>query len=244
MLQTTLGDRLKIVYVYHDCFILEIDDRVVVFDYPSNIKDREIEFVKSSAKNKTLILLFSHSHADHFNPNFSTLREGVRNFQCIVSYDILESYGELIKRCIVVEPGDQLSISNFKVKVFGSSDQGVSYVLEISDVLLYFAGDNGNWVRDELPEELSTMIKSKFIETINQIARCYRSIDIVFTPICIFCEDLGGVRYVSEKLKPKLLIPMHLRGQIQILNKIAPLLKELARKVFVYEKLGDEIHFK
>jgi len=78
------------------------------------------------------------------NPNFLTLKDIAKELQCIVSHDIVEVHRKLVKECIVIRPGDHLSSHELKIEVFDSSDQRVSYVLNVNRVTLYFAGDNAN----------------------------------------------------------------------------------------------------
>lgn len=234
---------MEIVYVYHSCFLIRDDNHIIIFDLPSTLGSKEITFIKDIIRDRELTLLFSHVHSDHFNPNFLSLRELVHDIRCIISYDIAEIYKRLAKEHIVVRPGDLIRVNKLKIKVFNSSDQGVSYVLGINNSLLYFAGDNANWARNELSQEINMIIREKFMETIEQIARTFRRIDVVFTPICTICEDLGGITYISRKLRPELLIPIHLGGQTWILKYLESTLKDLAGSIFLYEKLGDKILF-
>ena len=234
---------MEITYVYHSCFTVRLNDVVILFDYPNNLGEEVECLIRKLVRGKRLVTLFSHGHLDHFNPNFLTLKDIVEEFYCVISYDIAEEYEELVGACTVVTPGDSLNLYGFDIVAFESSDRGVSYVLKINGVTLYFAGDNANWARKELSEELNLIIKRKFMNSIKSIANSFGSTDVAFTPICITCEDLGGITYVLTTLKPKLLIPIHLRGRTQIIRGLRTLLEKLAKNVFMYETLGDKVTF-
>ena len=53
---------MKITYIYHSCFVAEIEDCIFVFDY---YKGHLPEF----DPNKKLIFMVSHQHGDQFNPS-------------------------------------------------------------------------------------------------------------------------------------------------------------------------------
>jgi len=48
----------------------------------------------------------------------------------------------------------ELKVGDIRVKVYGSSDIGVSYSLKIFGVKIYFAGDNVDWRREEFQRSL------------------------------------------------------------------------------------------
>ncbi len=187
--------------------------------------------------------MFSHSHTDHYNPEYHKLASIAERARCIISYDIYEQYGEPEIEYHIVRPGDRVRINGLNITAFDSSDIGVSYVIEADDVRIYFSGDNAYWVREGLSDEINKIIEKKFYSILVKINRSYSRVDIAFTPICMVCEKLGGIEDVAKILKPKLLVPIHLRGNVRILEELRRYLMALTNKVFIYSKAGDHYYF-
>lgn len=69
---------MKITYIHHSCFVVEIEDCIFVFDY---YKGKLPEF----DKNKRIIFFVSHSHGDHFNPSNLSIR-GIQSICHVCSF--------------------------------------------------------------------------------------------------------------------------------------------------------------
>lgn len=57
---------MKVTYIHHSCFVVEIEDCIFVFDY---YKGELPEF----DKNKRIFFFVSHSHGDHFRDRKSVV---------------------------------------------------------------------------------------------------------------------------------------------------------------------------
>lgn len=230
---------LNITYIYHDCFIISLNDRVILFDYSEILSEKQKQIVINKIKNKNLIVLITHSHRDHFSKDAFSLSNYVKDFKCIVSEDVLKLCGECAELCKVVKEGDTTNIDNVHIRVYGSSDPGVSYLIKVKKVKIYFSGDNTDWRRASLPEEFNKTIKNSFEAVINKLKRNEEHVDILFANLCAECESYGGIDILCNVLKPRFLIPMHLSGNVKILKTYSDFLKKLATNIFIYEKSGD-----
>ena len=223
---------LEVVYVYHSCFALASGRLTVLLDYPSGVPADSREVAERLARGRRLLVLFTHSHSDHFSPDFTELAELAGEFACVASRDVAE-------RCLAVEPGDHASAMGVDVWAFGSSDVGASFVLRMAGRTVYAAGDNAYWVRAELPEELNRLIGERFYAVLREVRERFAPVDVALTPLCPACERLGGVGDVAALLRPALLVPTHLRGEVELLRGYASYLRGLAKSVFLYSRPGD-----
>ncbi len=233
--------RVKIVYVFHNCFALMFNDKVLVFDYPELLDEKVRDFVRNIVRNKELLVMISHSHMDHFSKEFLKLKNYAKRFTCIISRDVGEVCNDAGKQCREVSEGEELSLDGILIKVLGSSDLGVSYFLKMNDLKVYFAGDNSDWRRPSLPKEFNKIIWRTFSRVVEELRRDISKLDVLFANLCVECNDYGGLGKLCKTFNPKLLVPMHLRGNIEVLKQLSSFLKQLASTVFLYERTGDNI---
>ena len=60
---------MQIIFIHHSCFLVELDDKVLIFDYFDGDKVEGMHFTGKlpSYEPDTKIYMFaSHSHKDHF----------------------------------------------------------------------------------------------------------------------------------------------------------------------------------
>jgi L-ascorbate metabolism protein UlaG (beta-lactamase superfamily) len=201
-------------YIYHSCFLIETMNSFLLFDYFNHKNDKtDFDFSKLLkdifSSPKALYIFSSHSHQDHFNYNVLSWINKKPSTYYILSSDI-KIYNK-IDNLYIVRPRDQLTINEIKFDIFGSTDEGVSFLVNIDGLNLFHAGDL-NWWKwyDDTPEEEKTM-EDNFKSIIGDIAKHGMKIDIAFFPVDRRLEDnyLCGARYFIDKLNPKLFIPMH-----------------------------------
>ncbi len=75
---------MKITYIHHSCFVIEIEDCIFIFDYYKG------ELPKFD-KDKRIIFFVSHGHNDHFNPNIYQYAEYNPYVTYVLSDDLRHS---------------------------------------------------------------------------------------------------------------------------------------------------------
>jgi len=72
---------MKITYIHHSSFSVELDNTILLFDYfKGNLP--------SFDKNKKLYVFSSHSHHDHFDESIFNIEKTHPNVEYILSNDI------------------------------------------------------------------------------------------------------------------------------------------------------------
>lgn len=193
-------DKLNVTveHIFHSGFTVETENFYLIFDYYNG---------DISLKNKKTIVFSTHSHGDHFNPLILGWKDMKENISYILSSDIdVEKEDEKIH---IMEPYEELELDNVKIKAFGSTDMGVSFLVNVDNITIFHAGDLNWWYWEEdTPKEKVDMEKA-FKEEISKIKDF--NVDIAFFPVDPRLGNafsLGGEYFINE-VNPKYFIPMH-----------------------------------
>lgn len=214
-------------YIFHDCFILENEACCVVFDYwkmPDGISSSLTELIPSG---KSLYVLVSHFHKDHFNPEIFSLAHGRRNVRFILSKDTarharkyysprsayrgrLRVDQDLIS---IICPGESYADTDICIRAYGSTDTGNSYAVEFPDGKSFFhAGDLNAWHwRDESsPAETDAAIKA-YRNEIEKIRSKEKGFDAAMFPVDarIGSGYYEGAYIFVREFDVRLFVPMH-----------------------------------
>lgn len=216
---------IKIYYVYHSCFILELSSCYMMFDYYKHYnykKGQDIDFnsllENILESNKAFYIFSSHGHGDHFNKKIFEYNSPKTTY--ILSDDIKKSNflskkinlpKELIDNIKFISSGQSFNIGNLKISTFSSTDLGLSFIIEVEDITIFYAGDLNWWAWSDDTEEEAKYMEDLFKGIINEVKNTDKSIDIAFFPVDQRLEqsyDMGA-NYFIKHLKPKYFIPMH-----------------------------------
>ncbi|MFW5782414.1 MAG: MBL fold metallo-hydrolase [Candidatus Muiribacteriaceae bacterium] len=227
--------RLKITYIYHNCFVISDNKLNLIFDHP------DTEFMTSSAL-KALseaickgenIYFFSHSHHDHFNHDIC------RNHTCIMSKDIPDTGIDDDDHIKWLAPGDTHRINSDLIiqEVIQSNDQGVAFLLEWHGRTIYFGGDLAEWDWNDLTPEESEQFIDYFRNIIDRLSE--KDIDIAFTNADNRLDNLSGFAKFYNTVKPGILVPMHFFGNTAVFDEIDTVQRIPSSKIFRYTHPGD-----
>lgn len=96
---------MQIIFIHHSCFLVELDDKVLIFDYFDGDKVQGMHFTGKlpSYEPDTKIYMFaSHSHKDHYDMDILRLTDKYSNIHYIFSKDIRISPHFLSKHGIIL----------------------------------------------------------------------------------------------------------------------------------------------
>jgi len=186
-----------------------------MFDYFKNKKSFNSDFNFNELLNeifkspKPLYIFASHSHHDHFNAEIMTWQNKKKNLYYILSFDI--KVHSNVNNLYTANKNVEFSLNNLKINTFGSTDEGVSFLVSIDGLNIFHAGDLNWWKwMDDTKEEEKAM-EDAYKDIINDIVKAGASIDAAFFPVDKRLEEnyLCGGEYFIEKFEPKVFIPMH-----------------------------------
>lgn len=208
---------MYITYLGHSGFLFELTDCYIIVDYYEGT-------LPILDKNKTVYVLASHSHQDHYNPQvFEILREQsfpTCNVQAVLSKDI---YYKKIPQDIFylyVKPNQVINLSEeIAVYAFKSTDAGVAFLINTKECTIFHAGDFNDWVWEEATKAENNNMTANFRRELEKIADF---------PIHVACFPLDphlgknyarGLSYFLSKIKPDIVFPMHYWKQDDIIKK-------------------------
>lgn len=232
---------MNIYYIHHSCYIVETDNEYLIFDYfkaKNKLKsdfnfDELLNRIITSHKN--LYVFVSHSHQDHFNPevfDWGTLK---KNTYYILSDDI-KIYKQ-VKNHYVVKENQEFNINNLKINTFGSTDEGVSFLIDSNSKTIFHAGDLNWWKWPDDTKEEEKFMETSFKKIVENIIQLNTKIDIAFFPVDKRLEEnyyVGG-QYFIEKLKPILFFPIHFWNDFKTTNQFKTLIYKLNFETKVIE---------
>lgn len=206
---------MKIYYIYHSCFIIETENSFMMFDYFKNKKDIQSDFSFNDLleniiqSQKPLYVFASHSHQDHFNQEIFSLINSKINTHYILSNDI-KLYNS-VENIYVAEPNTENKINNLIINAFGSTDEGVSFLINDDGAYIFHAGDLNWWKWPDDTKEEEKEMEDAFKAIIEDIVKLNTEIDIAFFPVDGRLEQnyYCGGEYFIKKLQPTVFIPMH-----------------------------------
>lgn len=210
---------MKITYIGHSGFSVELEQSVLLFDYyQGEIPEFPVE--------KKLYVFASHRHGDHFNPEIFALAEKYRDVQYVFSRDIWRSrvpeglQGQVVQmkpntawpdqkqtESDETESGEKMP--DILVKTLRSTDEGVAFLVKAEGRILYHAGDLNDWRWDGEPEDWNRRMEAnykKFLEPIRG-----RRIHAAFVPLDPRQEEnyALGMDYFLELTETEKVYPMH-----------------------------------
>lgn len=205
---------MKITFIKHSCFSVELERHVLLFDYYGEGSLPEWD------KNKTIYVLNSHKHADHFNLCIFELRDKYPDIHFFLGTDIRLSERYLERNHVVIDRDKEITHlakritlsyePEFTVRTLKSTDVGVAFVIQCENVTIYHAGDLNWWHWEGESAAFNDAQKTNYQEEIAQLSgECF---DIAFIPLDGRLENAYymGMDYFLQNVEVKKVFPMHM----------------------------------
>ncbi len=209
-------------YIYHSGFLIELDDKCLVFDYYKGE-------IPSYNKNKKTYIFSSHSHSDHFNKEIFNI---FKDQTFILSSDILQS-----SKYIQVSKDNEYKIDDIYIKTLGSTDLGVAFLIKVNKLTIFYAGDLHLWHFDDDTLEEYKQMYDAYLKEINKLKG--EVIDYAFIVVDSRLNEFTfeGLELFDKLINPKAIIPMHMQDDYKILDnyKLDKLIK-INKELQIIEK--------
>ena len=212
---------MKITYLYHSGFCVELESAVLIFDYYKGD-------IPAFPMGKPVYFFASHKHQDHFNMNvLNMLSEYSPTF--VFSNDIrlsekyLERYGydcDIKNKIISAKKNDEFVLDNIRVRTYKSTDSGCAFLVEAEGYNIFHAGDLNWWAWPNCDEGLFKMQERIYKEQLGKMKEI--SIDVAFVPLDPRLNEyyyLGVVTFL-DMLNVKRLFPMHMWDRYEIIQNL------------------------
>lgn len=235
-------------YLFHSGFSIETPTRFLVFDYWENNRDpKKTGSIREGIlrpeffpKDKSVYVFASHNHRDHFDPCILEWAKQTPNIQYLFSSDIKIRSNDISAH--FMNAYETLIMDGMTVKTYGSTDQGVSFLVQTDGLSLFHAGDLNMWYwfYESTPKEL-TEDRQKFIDEMEKIK--IEHLDVAFFPVDPRLKEYGylGGEYFIQKMKPTMLIPMHFGEDYEYIKEFERKMKSYSSKIISLEESGQRI---
>ena len=206
---------MKITYLDHSGFAVDLGDKLLIFDYyrgelPAGTSDRK------------LYVFSSHAHYDHFQKKIFTWSRD-RDVTYILSKDIRKNAaakkapGEGV---YYLAPRQELTLDGLSVRTLRSTDAGVAFLVETEGKTIYHAGDLNWWHWEEESRVYNEMMKRNYRYEIGKIEG--QAIDVAFVPLDPRQEEqyYWGMDYFMKHTDTKVVFPMHMWGHYEVWERL------------------------
>lgn len=235
---------VKITYLFHSGFVLETEEHFLIFDYfrdtckKSKYKDCGQIKKEDIPDDKKVIVFVSHGHCDHFDREIFTFDKPN------VNYVFFEEVAPGVSAPNIHRflPYEESYIEDVLVRTYGSTDEGVSFLIEMEGMKIFHAGDLNWWHWEGETAEERAYAKQFFEKEMSLIDEV--KTDIAFFPVDPRLEDAYyyGGEYFIRKVKPKVFIPMHFQDSYSITEKFKEYMGDCGTEILTIESRGTVIY--
>jgi L-ascorbate metabolism protein UlaG (beta-lactamase superfamily) len=215
---------MQLTYIYHSGFAIETESCLLLSDYWKDPAGVVPELLSSP---KPMYIFASHFHEDHFCREILEWKAQKPDITYILSKDILRRRRAAKEEADVwLGTNGHWADSHVSVIAAGSTDSGVSWIVEADGHTIYHAGDNNNWYARllttgreddidggiEFPPELDPVREEKrYLGELKEIRRHTAHFDVAMFPIDARIGNgyTRGARQFLERFSVGLLVPMH-----------------------------------
>ena len=207
---------MRLDYIYHSGFAIEANSVTIIIDYfkdsSPTVYNEGIVHDYLLNKPGKLYVLSTHSHPDHFNPEVLTWKAKRPDITYIFSSDILENNKAKKEDAIYIKKGEVYQDSDIRVEAFGSTDIGVSFLIDIQTWRFFHAGDlnNWHWSEESTPEEIE-QANTDFLNELHYLHERVTEIDLSMFPVDnrMGKDYYKGAQQFVEQIKTSIFVPMH-----------------------------------
>ncbi|MBM6713426.1 MBL fold metallo-hydrolase [Phocaeicola coprocola] len=237
---------MKLIYLYHSGFALLGEGYTIIFDYFEDSASPSSGIVHDELLQRPgrLYVLSSHSHADHFNKEALTFREKHPDIVYIFSQDILHEEKLLSTDAVWLKKGDCYADDVLRVHAFGSTDVGISFLVEAEGKKIFHAGDLNNWHwMDESSEAEWKGYERDYLFELDCICSYTRNMDVVMFPVDprLGTEYMRGARQFVEQIKTSIFVPMHFDEAYDKAAAFLPIAQKNGASMPMLRSRGQEI---
>lgn len=224
---------MKIIYIHHSTFCVELDGKVLVFDYYSGKGLPSCEYhgrMPEYPEDMPIYVFASHAHRDHFDTRVLKWGERYSNIHFIFAREVKKKLGNsMMKRLGVseetksaityVRAREKYEFADLYVETLLSTDSGVAFLVTVDDRVIYHAGDLNWWQWEGETEEFNRHQEKVYKEQIEIVADKNPDISFVVVDPRQEQDKFLGMDYFLRRVTTGYVIPMHLWKQYDLIKE-------------------------
>ncbi|MFN2340424.1 MAG: MBL fold metallo-hydrolase [Halanaerobium sp.] len=217
----------EIYHLFHSGTAVRVQNKLFIFDYFKDEPQKEKAVASSlekgviredSFKNINEAYVFvSHSHHDHYNQVIFEWEKYCDSINYILAAEVeLEAELKNKDNLYLMEKDEELKLEDVKVSSYGSTDQGVSFLVELENLSIFHAGDLNWWKWKKFSPKVQAREEREYKREVDKLIE--KRIDIAFVPVDPRLEEyfyLAG-EYFIEEIMPSLFVPIHFADNYDI----------------------------
>ena len=227
---------IAVEYLGGSGFLVGLGDTGMLFDASEHGSDkRRLPDRSALSAFKRLYVFVSHHHDDHFSTAIYDLCG--HDAVYILGNDVPQPH-----RGIRMSPGEERGFGPVHVHAYGSTDEGVSFMVIYQGVVLFHAGDLNLWHwRDESSITEIEAAEKAFYSCVAPIPP--QKIDVAFFPVDPRQGSMydAGAGYFVMTVKPRILVPMHFQGRADVAMRFSITGETSYTKIVPLQEPGDHI---
>lgn len=220
--------KVKVEYLYNSGFTVETDNHFLVIDYYKGD-------LKIPDKNTTFFV--THHHLDHYNKEIFKYE----NAKFVLSDDITDV--EKNENLIFVHEDESIVLFNdLEIMVFGSTDEGSSFLITIDGLNIFHSGDLNWWAWEDMGPQREAERKIEYTSEINKLKDLNLNIDIAFVPVDPELRHnyfLAGDYFINT-IAPKFFFPMHFGDNYSCNEKFIHKMDGCHTHIFNVDKINQK----
>jgi L-ascorbate metabolism protein UlaG (beta-lactamase superfamily) len=228
---------MKVVYIHHSGFYVELERVQMVFDYVGG----PLPEIK---RDKELLIFASHRHGDHFDPMIFELASRHPRARYFLAYDIrakkipteLADKVTSVRSHAVIEyktkdisaDADDLSkraeetAETVTIRSYKSTDEGVAFMVQAEGYTIYHAGDLNDWHWEGETSMYNNNMKANYLRELKRMHTDGLHPDIAMVPVDGRLEDSFyiGLKEYMDEVGAAHIFPMHFWKDYTTIDRI------------------------
>ena len=237
----------KVYYIMHSCFLVELEDRYLLFDYfDKNVVKDTVDFNGSLPElnpDKFLYVFASHSHKDHWWLETLRWADSRENIHFILSKDIRLGRNYLIRNGFDLSIKDKITfvgsmkkikVDDMDIETLRSTDAGVAFIINVNGMNIYHAGDLNWWNAEGRGELYGEVYGREYKRALRPLYN--RHFDLAFVVLDPRMGEDGyylGMEHFVTNVDCDHIFPMHMWGDYKWIERFKhrPAIVNLADRI-------------
>ena len=222
---------MNVLFIHHSCFVVELDTKVLVFDYFNGERIGGYHFggkLPVYDEDTPMYFFASHKHQDHFDMDIYRFANRYENIHYIISKDaklspnFLKKHGidpAIREKITYVTNNEEYLVDDVKIRTYLSTDAGVAFAVEADGKHIYHAGDLHNWTWEGAGDLVNGRMERGYKHQIGQMADTYFDVACVVLDPRLEQHKFKGFDYFMKNVSAKYVFPMHCWQDYSIIDE-------------------------
>ena len=216
-----MATQAAVTFFYQSGFTAAVGKTLLIFSYWQEHVPQELRLNDKDLRGFNNIIVFvPRASIEHNDPAVWQISRGFP-----ITYVAAGEAGSSVKDQTgvrLVRQGESLRVSNVQITAYGSTDAGVSFMVKVSGIHIFHAGDLNLWHwREESTLRQITQAENLYYAAVQPLIG--KPIDVCMFPVDPRMGGMfeAGANHFIMTCKPRVFIPMHWQGRSEVATDFA-----------------------